>query len=178
MEIWKPINGFKGFEVSNLGRVKSLAKTLKYSDRLVNRKERVLKPHKSKIGYYTVAPFQKTTYVHHLVALAFIGDRPAGLHIDHIDGNKLNNRVENLRYVSVRQNVFNGFRLGITPRGSKCNWSKLDEKKVEKIRKDNRSHSSIAKDYGVCRQTIGAIKSFNTWKPDEFFTLYDSIINH
>lgn len=103
-EIWKPIKGCKGYEVSNLGRIKSLAKTWKFSNRLVNRKERIFKCNPGANGYPMIHIFKKPLYVHHLVSYAFIGRRPKGCQIDHIDGDRANNKSTNLRYVTCLGN--------------------------------------------------------------------------
>lgn len=149
---------------SDQGRIKSEKRILKYSNRFVCRKERILKPHKGNVGYYTVAPFQKTTLVHSLIALTFIGERPIGYCVDHINGNYLDNRLSNLRYTTQFENVQNALRLGKIKTGELCSWAKLNKNQVISIRADNRAHSVIAKDYPVCRQTIQEIKSMKIWR--------------
>lgn len=62
---------------------------------------------KDKNGYGQVTLQNKAYKVHILVAMAFIGDRPEGMEIDHIDRNKLNNNIANLRYVSKSENCYN-----------------------------------------------------------------------
>lgn len=163
-EIWKYIPGYFGFMASSLGRIKTLKRSINYGNRVCIRKERILKPHKGKVGYYTVAPFQKTTAVHVLIALAFHGERPTGSVIDHIDGDYLNNEASNLRYTTQSGNVQNALRLGKIPLGEKCSWTKLTVKQVLEIRSDNRSHTAIAKDYKINRASVGDIKNNRTWK--------------
>ena len=164
MENWEKIPGYEGFMASNLGNIKTLKRAINYGNRICLRQERILKPHKSKVGYYTVAPFQKTTLVHRLITLTFLGERPINSVIDHIDGDYLNNNINNLRYVTQKENVHNAMRLGKTLNGESCSWSKLTIKQVLEIREDKRIHKLIAKDYNICRQSVGEIKNRLIWK--------------
>lgn len=95
MEEWKI--AVNDYEVSNQGNVRRGNKILKCS--VMN------------CGYkyfQLVENYKRTNHlIHHLVAKCFIGERPDGLVIDHIDQNKLNNNVENLRYVSQQVNCTN-----------------------------------------------------------------------
>ena len=101
MEIWKAIEGFEDYQVSNDGRVKSL----KWG------KEKILKPFKDGGGYYMVT-LQKdnkkvTKKIHKLVSIAFLHHKPCGykLVINHKDFNKQNNNIDNLEIISARENT-------------------------------------------------------------------------
>lgn len=111
-EIWKDIKGFEGyFQVSNLGRVKRLLYIT--NGRIIE--EKILKPFVWQSRYLRVdihyqknkVHYRKAVYVHKLVAEAFLGTRPQGYEIDHIDRNYLNNRSDNLRYCTRLDNVEN-----------------------------------------------------------------------
>ena len=113
MEIWKNINGYLPiYQVSNLGRVRSLARQTKANTGVFNRKERILRINIGKNGYnfvyiYDTEHIKRTIPLHRLVAKVFV-DNPLGLNeIDHIDGNKSNNTPENLRWVTHKQNCAN-----------------------------------------------------------------------
>jgi hypothetical protein len=102
MEIWKSINGYDDYQISNLGRVKSL----KYN------KERILKPFSNSDGYLTVElrknkDESKYCRIHNLIALAFIPNPYNKSCIDHIDRNKTNNSINNLRWVTHQENMCN-----------------------------------------------------------------------
>lgn len=93
-EIWKEVPFDARYKISNKGNVKSL----------VYGYERLLKPVLGHTGYYFVRIKSKAYMVHRLVALAFIPTKDTLLHIDHKDGNKLNNNVDNLRWCTQKEN--------------------------------------------------------------------------
>ena len=66
----------------------------------------------SSSGYHKIALPDRQVKVHHLVAEAFIGPRPEGLTIDHIDNNKLNNHYSNLEYVTLQENLHRAYVNG------------------------------------------------------------------
>lgn len=106
-EEWRTVVGFEGsYEVSNHGRVRSLFRTGPAGYTLMGR---ILKQSISS-GYPFVAlrdetGAMKAPRVHVLVAQAFLGERPKGLVINHIDYNKRNNHVSNLEYVTHKENI-------------------------------------------------------------------------
>lgn len=110
-EIWKDIEGFEGlYQVSNLGRVKSLERvTIRKDGRKLPCREKILKANPKSDGYCQVQLWKdgKVVYrrVHVLVAEHFIGERPKKHDINHIDENKSNNAVFNLEYVSRKENI-------------------------------------------------------------------------
>jgi hypothetical protein len=106
MEVWKKIEGFENYEVSNLVRVKSMPREICNVIRWYISKEKFLKPYLSNKGYYVVSINSNPKSIHQLVAIAFLGHKPCKyeLVIDHIDNNKLNNNLDNLQIVSAREN--------------------------------------------------------------------------
>ena len=117
-EIWKPIDGYVGlYEVSNLGRVRSL-EFRNGSGR--HRRVRILAATDNGHGYKIVGigvnGVRRNHYVHRLVADAFIPN-PKGLPvIDHIDHDRSNNTVTNLRWMKQRDNVLHSVELMSKPR--------------------------------------------------------------
>lgn len=115
-EIWKDIKGWEGlYQISNKGRVKSLTKVTKFGNRLKVNKEMILKPTIGKRGYYTVNFFDgdrsKTATLHRLIAEAFIPNPENKPCIDHINTIKTDNRIENLRWVTNKENCNNPLTL-------------------------------------------------------------------
>lgn len=98
-EIWKNIPDIEGYQVSNLGSVKKINTDIFEKDSILN-------PWIEK-GYFRLSLNGKRFKVHQLVAMAFLGHKPCRhkLVIDHIDSNPSNNRVENLRIVTNRENL-------------------------------------------------------------------------
>lgn len=114
-EIWKPIAGYENrYEVSSLGKIRSVNryitnKGLKGRGYTLNGKQ--LKVCKANNEYYVVNLGRKTHFVHRLVCEAFIGAIPKGMTVNHKDGNKANNRAENLEILSYKDNHLHAFRV-------------------------------------------------------------------
>ena len=114
-ERWKSIPGLEGrYEVSDLGRVKSLQRIVSVGNNTgkVLVPERIRKLSPSPQGYPRVRLCGKTRLVHHLVLLAFVGPRPVGLEIRHLNGNRADSRLANLAYGTRSENQMDSIRHG------------------------------------------------------------------
>lgn len=115
-EEWRPIPGYEGYRVSDHGRVESLHRWRGQDG------PRILRTSPNVFGYPTVqlrkqgAPRNRVARcVHVLVAAAFLGPRPAGLEVRHLDGNPQNCHVGNLAYGTRAENIADQLRHGTHP---------------------------------------------------------------
>ncbi len=163
-ERWLPVVGYEGYySVSNRGRVR------RDKPGVGAQAGRILQAALTEgypcVGLY-VAGKGRNRRIHVLVAEAFIGSRPEGLAINHLDGDKTNNCPENLEYVTWAANAAhaaaNGLAVG--PQGMENGRAKLTDTHVMDIRKSQDSHRILANRYGVSRGVIYHAKKGRTWK--------------
>tara|TARA_R100001510_G_C7637786_1_gene195673 strand:+ start:552 stop:1196 length:645 start_codon:yes stop_codon:yes gene_type:complete len=118
-EVWKDIPGYEGFyQVSSLGRVKSLARNIPHKRHgTIRLKTKILKQYLLR-GYLRVCLHvnKKLKYisVHQLVAIVFLNHKPCGhrIHVDHINNIPIDNRVENLQILTHRENTTKNVKKG------------------------------------------------------------------
>jgi DNA-binding XRE family transcriptional regulator len=161
-EVWMPITGYEGiYEVSSFGRIS----VLKNGERFIRKQNSATHylsvSFKKRLGDKT----QRSEAVHRLVAQAFLGPRPDGHIVRHIDGNRYNNKVENLCYGTPQENVYDTVRHK-THQGENngnCILNEISVKAIKLLIKHNVSQSEIAKTLGVTVSTIHAIKKGKNW---------------
>lgn len=167
-EIWAPVPSFEGrYSVSNLGLVRSEARTAKLHGEAVRPvRERILRTSRHSHGYLMVRLERKLYYVHHLVAMVFIGPRPPGFDVCHNDGNPANARADNLRYDTRSANISDTALHGTMRRrrGADHHNAKLTESDIIAIRADHRSSRTIAAELGVDHKTVHSARARMTWK--------------
>lgn len=163
MEEWRTIKGFNGFyEISTLGNVRRLPRMSVDGRKL---KGRLLKGYTNSTGYHVVhlcgLEQNKILQVHRLVALTFLDPVEGKTDVNHKNGVKNDNRLENLEWCDDHDNVLHSYHaLKRIPYrlGKPCVSRKLSREQVLAIRADERPNARIAADYDVCAQTIGNVK--------------------
>lgn len=150
-ETWKPVCGYEGFyEVSNCGRIKSL---VAWNGHEYYHRKKIMKQSRTTTGYKKVELYKdgkrKSHKVHRLVAIAFIPNPKNKPHINHIDGNTVNNSVDNLEWCTPKENVDHALATGLKK------TIELDKKPLEQDYKENRmSMYQLAEKYGCSTATI------------------------
>jgi hypothetical protein len=160
-EEWRDISGYEGiYKISNLGRRKN--KSGKIQKSRIKRK------------YNTARLCNKRIYkemsVHRLVAITFIPNPLSLPEVNHKNGIKSDNTVENLEWSTRSDNVKHAIKTGLmtVKKGDDCTWSKLKEDYILEIKRLNSeeklSHSEIAKLYNVSRVCITKVINGDNWK--------------
>jgi hypothetical protein len=172
-EIWKVVPGYVGFySVSNKGRVRTEFHYRKgRSGKPVPVNQRILAPCKSGAGYLAVNLSKhgiiKREYVHRIVLLAFVGECPEGMECRHHDGDKHNNKVDNLCWGTHAQNGNDSVELRETSIGERNGFAKMTWKSVREARQLHKrgwTQRKIAERFRVSYQTISLIVRHLTWK--------------
>lgn len=179
-ELWMPVIGYEGlYEISNKGRVKSVARVLINCQNI--RREwpsKILKPQQESHGYTQVTLYRsngrgKNFKIHRLVAESFLaGSRGDAKEVNHIDGNKQNNSVINLAWVTRLENSQHAWenKLISIKYGEETSGAKLSNTEVQQIRARYRRYGkensavSLAKEFNVTRQAIADIVHNKTWR--------------
>jgi hypothetical protein len=156
-----PIPNFEYYLITKDGRVYSkLSGEIKEKKAYIN----------CQTGYKAVDlyvhPRRYKRHIHSLVLTTFIRARKRGEECRHLDGNKLNNLVSNLKWGTRKENAADMVKHGRSPKGERCGTSVLKEKDVIKIKslsKKGMLQKDIAEKFKVCTGTIQAIISARSW---------------
>lgn len=165
-EIFIPVIGFEStYHISNYGNVKSLIKPNR-------RKEGLLNHCKDGKKYHYVVMVdgdrKKMMKIHRLVAIHFIVNPENKPQVNHKDGDKSNNLMSNLEWVSGKENIQHAFKIGLRKDvGENCSFSKFKEQDILQIRDKKLKGESVKKlaaDYKTFPQVIYSIVNRKTWK--------------
>lgn len=155
-ESWKKVLGTQSYFVSSLGRVKTVK----------NGREHIQKLYERDNGYLSCNVYyegvQKTKEIHILVAEAFLGERPSSQYvINHIDGNKTNNHLSNLEYITYAENTQHAFDTGLNVSGENHPNSTISNKQVVLMKfliKLGYSDKDIAERFEIAQRTVNRIR--------------------
>lgn len=158
IEIWKDIEDYPNYQISNFGRVKSKERyvnTIGGAKRKI--KDKIIKPTLDSRGYYVVSLYNEKgksnpKLIHRLVCETFLENKNNYPVINHINGIKIDNRLENLEFCTQSHNIKEAYRLGLE-KPNKTNLGKfgIKNKKARKIKQiDINTNEIINVFYGVC----------------------------
>lgn len=161
---WRPITDFPGYEVSDQGEVRSLARMR------VNGRKSVcaVRPRRKSLVVMESGHLQTNLWkdnvvkwylVHRLVLEAFVGPCPEGMECRHLDGNPANNKLENLCWGTRKENRADSIRHGTFLKGERHPLAKLTVLDVEKIRQSSESNKNLAAQFKVNPSTISRVRS-------------------
>jgi hypothetical protein len=172
MEIWKDVKGYEGlYQVSDLGKIRSLDRLKKGKNNSLSKiKGKLLKPRIDK-GYYIISLSKdgkkKTFLLHRIVAINFIDNPFLKKTVNHINGIKIDNKLENLEWCTYSENNIHAHNIGLKNQvGEKNNASKMTADIVYKIKfeTDGMKYKDIAKIYNIHESYVGLIKRNERWK--------------
>lgn len=171
-EIWKPVVGYEDcYEISDQGRVLSLKRQHTTALGLRTYGGGYLKPTLQKGRYLAVnlsKDGKKRCYrVHRLMLMTFVGQPPKDYDACHNNGIPTDNRLENLRWDTRKNNLADRKKHGTDPTGERGSKAKLTWNQVINIKRSEKSIYRLAKDYGVGWTTISDIKKNRTWKSEK-----------
>lgn len=148
-EVWKPVKGYEGiYEVSNIGRVKSCERIVTRSNgRKINFPEKIMKPSINHKGYEVIDlrknGKRECGFVHRLVGKAFIKNPDNKKQINHKNGVKRDNNVDNLEWVTNKENVIHAYKNNLN---NNRNAIESRKRKVDQLTLENefiKSYNSI-----------------------------------
>lgn len=173
-EEWRAISGWEGrYEVSNLGRIRSLSRiTIASNGRPRPVVGRILKLMVNPKGYHWVhlGSDRNHTLVHIVMCEAFHGPKPEGHEVRHLNGNPSDNTLSNLKWGTKKENMADKNLHGTHNKGERSATAKLTESIVREIReklseKTYRGQlADLGREYGISWRTIWDIREQRSWK--------------
>jgi hypothetical protein len=175
VEVWKEVPGFPGYQASNLGNIRSwmnVGYAVRNESRVADRPKPV-KMAVSKYGYgilglYDEAGCRINKRWHRVILETFMGPCPDGMEALHWDGDRLNNRLDNLSWGDRTKNMRDKRRHGTQPEGSLSHNAVLTEDQLiemKRLRREHRwSYQKLADAFGVSKCSAHRAVTGITWK--------------
>tara|TARA_R110000822_G_scaffold1894_3_gene9060 strand:- start:641 stop:1102 length:462 start_codon:yes stop_codon:yes gene_type:complete len=133
------------------------------------RKNKLMKIHTSYNGYKYVSLPGKTNYIHRLLGIKFIHNPLMLREINHIDGNKLNNDLNNLEWCSSSDNTKHAYKIGLQSQkgenNARTNLTNLDIMKIKQLSSEGTKQKELVNMFGVNQSNISRIINSKTWTP-------------
>lgn len=160
IEEWRDVPEWDGYQISSYGRFRSVKRS----------EQKIIRTDVNRGGYVFVRPqtngrsTRKNVRIHRLVAAAFLGPCPDGFEVNHKDGNKLNNRVKNLEYVTPSENSVHKLRMGLSDQIGESHYkAKLTAQQVREIRSSLKPYRIIAQEFGIGYFQVSRIRRHVDW---------------
>lgn len=178
-EIWKNIDGYEGYQISNFGRVKSLAKewvTGGHKNIVRKKTETMMSVHLNNWGYKWLRLSKNgkksTFFIHIGVAKTFVHNPSNKPQVNHINGDKTCNYYLNLEWVTISENTQHAYDIGLAKgaQGEKSGSAKLTDSDIRLIRLKAKKESSsgyqarLAQEFNVASSIISRIINNKIWK--------------
>lgn len=167
-EVWNKVPGFEGYEVSNMGNVRSYR--FRGGNGGLRETSKPLRKWADDLGYQHVTLMRANkripSRVHQIVLFAFVGPKPEGYHGAHLNGKPWDNRLSNLAWVTPKENAAHRKLHGTQPMGEESYMAKLTNDEVLNIKSRllaGEHYRDIANDYSVGWHTVRCILTGKSW---------------
>tara|TARA_R110000868_G_scaffold108113_1_gene295514 strand:+ start:279 stop:851 length:573 start_codon:yes stop_codon:yes gene_type:complete len=172
IEEWKPVNGYNEiYEISNTGNIRVL-KCCGGRGICNLKKPKLLKKQISIYGYYVgvfglwnIYTKRKMFFIHRLVAQHFIQNKENKPEVNHIDGDKLNNHISNLEWVTRSENIDHAYENKITPRvyGTRTSSARYTPELILQILNHPEGPRATSRKFGCYSSHVTAIRKGDCW---------------
>lgn len=164
---WHPIKGYKGYYISLCGRIKSIDRVIKTkSGKTCFIKGRDITVRKNNFGYLDTRLYKNgkktSAFIHRLLAMTFIPNPLNKKYVNHINGIKADNRIENLEWASASENSKHAHAMGLSKNPWHCHREVIDTCTNQFFKSIKEAADAIGIPYGQCKNELYGIKKSTT----------------